>query len=299
MTVPPKPKPGFVPDGHVSLFDALCVLGEAMFGDEWTGKEIHARTPAQRSEDVRRSMRAKRRTVFRPNRDGGAKNPPPRGLTEAEIAEIGSRLAARASAENILRERRDAASQSLRQMASAEKIKPVILTKSGEFIPIRPSTFRGDDAPKVVDTGRARARVGGVYVEEWVLFPREELMAAIRGAYPSSLEGEPPVSLADRRPPADQLPAKAETVEMPERAQPERGPSAVRPNRRGRKKGSGGYDSKDAPLLEEIHALVENEEPMGLWHAALTVADRAPGGGTPESKAKRLAKKYKAKYGLR
>ena len=75
--------------------------------------------------------------------------------------------------------------------------------------------------------------------------------------------------------------------------------SAVRPNRRGRKKGSWGYDSKDAPLLEKIHGLVENKNPMGLWDAALTVVDLAPGKGNTESRTKRLVKKFKAKHALR
>ena len=74
--------------------------------------------------------------------------------------------------------------------------------------------------------------------------------------------------------------------------------TAIRPNRRGRKKGSGTYDSKDVPLVEEIHALVDNEKPMVLWNAALSVADRAPG-KTITSRAKRLVIKYKVKHGLR
>ncbi len=74
--------------------------------------------------------------------------------------------------------------------------------------------------------------------------------------------------------------------------------SVVRPNRAGRKKGSGSYDSKDRPLLKEIEALVENERPMILWNAALSVAGRAPG-KTIISRAKRLAKKYKERPDLR
>ena len=125
-----------------------------------------------------------------------------------------------------------------------------------------------------------------------LLFPSDEAFALWP---PAGQETKPRI---DRRP-TDQLPTKAEPVEPPEREQPERGPSAARPNRRGRKKGSGGYDSKDAPLLEKIHTLVENKDPMGLWNAALTVADQARGKGNAESKAKRLVIKYKAKHDLR
>ncbi len=90
--------------------------------------------------------------------------------------------------------------------------------------------------------------------------------------------------------------AEPRVAELSEPADPRS--SAVRPNRRGRKKGSGSYDSKDAPLLEEIHALVENEKPVGLWVAVLTVADRAPGKGGTENRAKRLVLKYKAMHSL-
>ena len=86
---------------------------------------------------------------------------------------------------------------------------------------------------------------------------------------------------------------EGEAAELPEPTDPRS--SVVRPKRPGRKKGSGGYDSEDAPLVEEIEALVDNEKPMGLWNAALSVADRAPGTGNPESKAKRLVIKYKKK----
>ncbi len=88
-----------------------------------------------------------------------------------------------------------------------------------------------------------------------------------------------------------------QAAELSEPAAPKS--SAVRPNRAGRKKGSGSWDSKDAPLLKEIQVLVETESLMGLWNAALSVADRAPGTGTPESRAKRLVQKYKEKPGLR
>ncbi len=88
-----------------------------------------------------------------------------------------------------------------------------------------------------------------------------------------------------------------QTPELPKPVDPQS--SAVRPNRAGRKKGSGSWDSEDAPLLVEMQALVENEEPLGLWDAALSAANRARGKGSPESKAKRLVKKYKEKHDLR
>ena len=97
--------------------------------------------------------------------------------------------------------------------------------------------------------------------------------------------------IADRwraNPPAPTKPAKV--------AEP--APSAVRPNRRGRKKGSGGYDTKDLPLIEEMHRLITSEEPMGRYHAMLKVVDRAEGETSAINRGKRLLKGYNKKYGL-
>ena len=71
---------------------------------------------------------------------------------------------------------------------------------------------------------------------------------------------------------------------------------AVRPSRRGRKKGSGGYDSEDAPLVEEMHRLIGSGEASGTQDAALAVADRAPGKRRITSTVKRLVRKYAVKY---
>ena len=73
-------------------------------------------------------------------------------------------------------------------------------------------------------------------------------------------------------------------------------PSAARPNRRGRKKGVGGYDSKDMPLIEEMNRLIKSGEATSQWAAALMVVDDAPGTQNVVNKAKRLAEKYAAKY---
>ena len=90
---------------------------------------------------------------------------------------------------------------------------------------------------------------------------------------------------------------EGKVAELSEPAEPRS--SVVRPNRAGRKKGSGSYDVEDAPLLKEIEALVENEKPMALWNAALSVADRARGKGDIYSRAKRLVIKYKERPDLR
>ena len=48
-------EPAFVPDGYVDVLDALAIVGVAIYGDEWTAKELGARRPAQRQEESRQA----------------------------------------------------------------------------------------------------------------------------------------------------------------------------------------------------------------------------------------------------
>ena len=48
----------------------------------------------------------------------------------------------------------------------------------------------------------------------------------------------------------------------------------------------------DEALVEEMKQLVDDDRVQSAWKAACAVAPRAKGGGTPESKAKRLHSKY-------
>ena len=64
--------------------------------------------------------------------------------------------------------------------------------------------------------------------------------------------------------------------------------------RRGRKPGSGSYESDDLPLIEDMKGLVGGVKGMSPWAAANSVAGKAKGAGTPESKAKRLYKLFRS-----
>ncbi len=74
-------------------------------------------------------------------------------------------------------------------------------------------------------------------------------------------------------------------------------PSVVRPNRRGRRKGTVGYDSTDIPLIEKMNRFIESGDATSPWSAALLVVDDAKGKGSAENKIKRLTGKYIKKYG--
>lgn len=67
--------------------------------------------------------------------------------------------------------------------------------------------------------------------------------------------------------------------------------------RRGRKPGTG-YDAADAPYLEKMGKLLKADKALTVHSAAQQVAAKAPGSATPESKADRLARKYRASQGI-
>jgi hypothetical protein len=65
-------------------------------------------------------------------------------------------------------------------------------------------------------------------------------------------------------------------------------------SRRGRTKGAGSYAHLDGPLLDEMQTLIEKGEAVSPEAASHLVAAKAKGAGTVESKAERLAKRYRA-----
>ncbi len=72
--------------------------------------------------------------------------------------------------------------------------------------------------------------------------------------------------------------------------------SAGRPNRRGRRKGVGGYDSTDMPLIKKMRRLIKRGEATSPSPAALMVVDKAVGKTSVDNKVKRLVRKYLAHY---
>lgn len=60
------------------------------------------------------------------------------------------------------------------------------------------------------------------------------------------------------------------------------------------------FDANDAPLIEEMHRLIQNRQARSIADAAQQVIESDPcrvaGSGTPESKEKRLARGYSKRY---
>lgn len=65
----------------------------------------------------------------------------------------------------------------------------------------------------------------------------------------------------------------------------------------GRPRGSGSYEEHDLPLLCEMRDMLARREVASAAEAATRLAERATGGGSANSKADRLRKRYEAKYG--
>jgi hypothetical protein len=74
-------------------------------------------------------------------------------------------------------------------------------------------------------------------------------------------------------------------VDIPKRSRP-----------RGRPSGSGSYEASDALIVEQMRETLMKEPNLSPTAAAVRFADVAAGGGTNDSKAKRLAERYSAKY---
>jgi hypothetical protein len=69
------------------------------------------------------------------------------------------------------------------------------------------------------------------------------------------------------------------------------------PRRGGKKIGDGSHHELDQPLLEEMNLLRREGKAASDHEAARMLAATAHGAGTPESKARRLGRRYKARYG--
>jgi hypothetical protein len=107
---------------------------------------------------------------------------------------------------------------------------------------------------------------------QWIFVTRESLTACT----------------SDASPPGEQQSVAADPVSA---AAPLRSEHQVKP--RGRKPGQGSYDMLDAPLLLEMRQLLSDGKAASAEEAARQVASRAHGGGTPESKAERLARRFR------
>jgi hypothetical protein len=80
-----------------------------------------------------------------------------------------------------------------------------------------------------------------------------------------------------------------------EALEPESTSKAATPKKSpGRKRGDGSFAELDRPILDEMEELISLHRAASPEEAARMLAGKAHGAGTPESKAERLAKRYRA-----
>ncbi len=72
----------------------------------------------------------------------------------------------------------------------------------------------------------------------------------------------------------------------------DRGPVTPQASKAGRRSGTGGYDQTDAPLLKKMAHMMKDGKTTSCRQAAAAVVGKAEGGGTEESKIRRLVKKH-------
>jgi hypothetical protein len=71
---------------------------------------------------------------------------------------------------------------------------------------------------------------------------------------------------------------------------------SLRTPRKGRPKGSGAYSKQDKPLIAEMASLIKTGTATSIHNAAQRVAERAVGGGTFDSRVRRLERGFKKEF---
>jgi hypothetical protein len=75
------------------------------------------------------------------------------------------------------------------------------------------------------------------------------------------------------------------------------GAEPQRPPKRGRGRPKGPHYSKDAAIVAQIRSELLRTGELDVEPVALRFVNQASGGGTPKSKARRLARRYMKQYG--
>ena len=281
------------PPGYILLSEVVEMVGKAMMGEEWTGEELKARSL---TNAILQESSHLEQTSFSLTPDGmvimvavdGRLSPVPDRWTV--ITTRGDRLVnsqeeARAlwnQEEPKLRDmwdREDAARQ--RHTTIARKLQRSLNAavlpswahrlNVGDLWEIKPHVWGHEDIPSVFELGNRLSR--------WRVPNFIKFMDVDANGLTVSVEGRVVLRQSD----VERYIAPA--------------PTAARPNRRGRRKGTVGYDSTDMPLIEKMNRLIESGDATSPWGAALLVVDDAKGKGSAENKIKRLTGKYIKKYG--
>ena len=294
------------PPGYILLSEVVEMVGKAMMGEEWTGEELKARSLT--NVILEESSHLENTSPWVPPGGivfvGVGRHLSPIRERWKVITTQGDRLVnseeeARAlwnQEEPKLRDmwdREDAARQ--RHTTIARKLQRSLNAavlpswahrpNVGDRKEIPPHVWGCDDIPSVFELGD---RLSKWRVPNFIKF-----MDVDANGLTVSVEGRVVLRQSD----VERYIAPAPKPTMP--GDPLAG-KADRLRKPGRRLGSGSFDAADAKLLVKMERSLETGEATSFQKAAEAVVGRAAGGGTEESKIKRLVKKYgEKKAGLR
>ena len=227
------------------------------------------------------------------------------------LTEAVDRLAkARWTAGQINDEGRNAARAELRaELHNGSMLARVVSLYSGNTFAIRPQHWAREIALTWLEQGECLLTEDFVYPWPLSLTPSAQSVGS-----PESIPPEPPslrrgeratifVSEHDCQRLMAQQATKQESfpsdqiADVEARAKDKGGrplqPEGASAKKRGRKKGDGSYAAIDLPLLSEMKELILSHRAASPEEAARMLAEKAFGPGSLESKAERLAKRYR------
>ncbi len=262
------------PEKFYTLPDAFDVLGRKHYRDTWTGAEIAARNLSQPTPTPQTLERAGQ--GFDPERRARAEKAE-RAKKAATMVGGGVRTLRRSQRhpalldpqqiqenekEHSARVRRGTVEAELRRLLYGNGIPAALLnSQDGRLVNIGSALWLADKFTVDFASGQA----------SW---------ADLEEGQQVTYQG---VVLVDR-PEFDRVAMNTQPLKSK--------PSKMR-RRSGRKRGSGSLTALDKPLLAEMNKMISEENAVSIWAAALKMAPEAAGAGVIESKAKRLARRYR------
>lgn len=285
--------PPLFPEDFVSSSTAVALVGSSLYGEQWNGCPTlseagslyyaiaafrEERTTARQRElwpalsASSREMRRRAR-VLELDAEMAAKQFV--SLGDSDIKVIDDEIDAK-FAEELARERRSRRAKSrLVELLCSAQVTATLLVSTGNRYEMPCEYWASDQAGSAVDSGKASYNPAtyksGPFgaLQGRVLVPKADLMAA--------LERAPDIGAAQS--------------DADEHEPAPKGLTSAARSKGGRKPGSGSYAGKDQPLLELMKPLIAGGK--SHWAAAMEVVTQAAGGGTDESKAKRLVARFR------
>ena len=285
-------EPDFVPPGYCSLRKAVDQVGRHFYGAQWIGKERLARTRQEAEADQKLSLNSERFI-----REEAAR-------TKAKLEGVSPRLA-------VKELRRTVPAAVLQALANIEKHHQAEDEALGRwhqaFQWLRRKLYEQAIAAEILEA--RNGRLYAVPFGSWGTDQAWQHLKAGQGQFSASVDGQSYGWMGwifiSKRQLADllvaQTPTKDAAVSESMNVKSnvlalEQSKSPATNRRRGRRPGEGSLAVPDAPLVGEMRRLIEEGDCGTPTEAARKVVERADGGGTEDSKIRRLERRYGKKF---